>query len=920
MAQLELKRGQNEKITALPLLDGQLLVGFQENGKASLYIDANVNGNVVRFTIGSSDVDYSSIISGLTDRITVLENSTGIDNNITLLEIDENIENDNPPILSKFKLGYRDKVVIPDLYNCGANENTVFKTLATQYTDIASDEEKGAITNQGSFYVFNPSRGANKSENLPNGRYIFSDIDFSDKYFQVNGGNGNDVTLVFENCKFGTIKHATQGYNEDKSTLLKLEFNNCTIKGIIQGSLQTYNNCLITGEGEGKDACNPIKSVHLNNCYIYNLLPNKVTSGTTHIDGLQTFGSTGNTKDENGNWTINYYSEDIVYNNVRITIPEFQSTVSSNAYISAGIFLAPDYQGLKEVTIKDLIIDVASKYPPIRDFGGNGTANIKYDGIRVSNQYDKAFYNNMIGTDTTVNDVELQSKLYISTVVKENEGVKFSVTNCTTTDRTLKIVTNLGEETFNIPKCPSQVDLDDVRKTEFATTTINDLPYNVEKIIVGEIKYLVAYDGDTQIRFVDFTDDKHYTDKERDDIKFRQAYRDLNIIPDAYNTGLSDASLCNITVTEKNAQNRRFANNTDIAFKESTAVSRHGGTTLNLAVVVNVKDEYLFENVDFELYDINLATTIQGVVKFKNCKLNAIKWDSNTKLILENCDIQGIIRAGNVDIKKCKIHNTTGDCLFPLADPSTLYTFNVEDTYIYDVCNENSAIGDHIDGIQITGVGSVASPDLLPKVSMTNVRIAIPMFAQFRDISTDTGGVNGAIYIQGYRGTIAEGNMFKDIIIDGANVINPIDIVVGTSESTNIFDNVKISNQWSSPFRNNANKYYTEHDCGVNENLYISSVYKDNGKLFLIVTNNNNVDKILKVKTNVGEKEYSIAKSPSTVELMNNSEYSNYTFKDMAYDKIIEIENANEIEYIVCYDKNNQIRFVDFTDDKRYTL
>lgn len=473
-------------------------------------VDAYLQENPI---LPYDDSEVKKIISNVEDEVNNKIDS--VRNDISLLEkrLLEFIEGNNPPVLNKFKLGYRDEVVIPDLYNCGANENTVFKTLATQYTDIASDEEKGAITNQGSFYVFNPSRGANKSENLPSGRYIFSDIDFSDKYFQVNGGNGNDVTLVFENCKFGTIKHATQGYNEDKSTLLKLEFNNCTIKGIIQGSLQTYNNCLITGEGEGKgkDACNPIKSVHLNNCYIYNLLPNKVTSGAIHIDGLQTFGSIGNVKDENGNWTINYYSEDIVYNNVRITIPEFQSTTSSNAYISAGIFLAPDYQGLKEVTIKDLIIDVASKYPPIRDFGGNGTANIKYNGIRVSNQYDKAFYNNMIGIDTTVNDVELQSKLYISTVVKTNEGVKFSVTNCTTTDRTLKIVTNLGEETFNIPKCPSQVDLDDVRKTEFATTTINDLPYNVEKIITGEIKYLVAYDDDTQIRFVDFTDDKRYT-------------------------------------------------------------------------------------------------------------------------------------------------------------------------------------------------------------------------------------------------------------------------------------------------------------------------------------------------------------------------------------------------------------------------
>lgn len=95
MAQLDLNRGANDKVLALPLVDGQLLVGYQSDNKAALYIDATVNGKVVRFTVGSSSTDYSSQISSLASRVSALESSIEANTDATLLEITEDVEENN---------------------------------------------------------------------------------------------------------------------------------------------------------------------------------------------------------------------------------------------------------------------------------------------------------------------------------------------------------------------------------------------------------------------------------------------------------------------------------------------------------------------------------------------------------------------------------------------------------------------------------------------------------------------------------------------------------------------------------------------------------------------------------------------------------------------------------------------------------
>lgn len=95
MAQLDLNRGDNDKVLALPLVDGQLLVGYQADNKAALYIDATVNGQVVRFTVGSSSTDYSSQISSLASRVSALEQSIEANTDAILLELTDDVQENN---------------------------------------------------------------------------------------------------------------------------------------------------------------------------------------------------------------------------------------------------------------------------------------------------------------------------------------------------------------------------------------------------------------------------------------------------------------------------------------------------------------------------------------------------------------------------------------------------------------------------------------------------------------------------------------------------------------------------------------------------------------------------------------------------------------------------------------------------------
>lgn len=816
-------------------------------------------------------------------------------------------------------------LLIPDQYNTGCDES-----LCTSWsTDNDPFIKAGGVyrdSTAGKILSIDFNK-ATTLKNLTTDTIVYENIDFTafpcfefmnsgSTIAKDNCSNGYDkIKFKFVNCIIPCI----WGHNVSETVQnYDIEIEKCTIYRFT-GSYASVNGCRFGGANwwqknhkeifkqfisDGSingDMLNPGSNCTFKNCYIYDGLYSTETQESAHIDGIQT-----------------QNIHDLTMINCRFELPQMNFTASQGDY-NAAIFL----QGIiTNGTFKNIIVNGAAKAIQSTSTVHVNTnfENVKYgldsQYISLTKQFDPSSDNYAGPICDGTNDISEQTVLYVTSTIKDKDEIKIVTTNDTGADRKLKVVTNVGQEIYTIPsiKNGDELELDATWKE-----TNVDYIVSLNATDVTSVRCFDVTDEENEVevcyseQFVEM----NIPENSDNDVTYSLGERDKLVIPDKYNTGLSDESLCIDTLSEPNAANRRFAgNNTDLAFKNSSAASCHGEGSVNLAVVVNEKDEYIIENVDFETYDITFTTSVSGTVIFRNCKLNQVT--TGSKVIFENCDIQGMLKCGDVEVKSCKIHNTTGDALFPVANTDTIYTFKVSDTYIYDLCNENSAIGDHIDGIQITGTGSAGSSDLLPKIEMNNVRFSLPMFQKYVDDDTGTGKVNGCIFVQGYRGTLAEGNLFNNIIIDSSNTTNPIFVSGGTDENSNIFNNVKISNQWDSPFRNSENIYYTANDCVLNNNLYVSSVYEKDGKYNIVVTNNNNTNKILKVKTNKGIEEFDIDLSPTTNELMNDSTYSNYSFDDMTYDRIIEVDSTG-VEYIVCYDGDKQIRFIDFTEDKKYT-
>ena len=819
-----------------------------------------------------------------------------------------------------------DTLLIPDQYNTGCNES-LCKPWSTD--NDAFIKAGGVYRNNtaGSILTIDFNKAAS-FKNLKTDTIVYENIDFT--AFPCFEFMNSQSTAGLNNCTNGYSKlnfkfincivPSVWGHNTNDSICnYTIEMQNCTLYRFT-GQYATFNKCRFGGASYWKehhntifdafrtantfgDPLNPQSNCSFTNCYVYDAMFSTDIQGSAHIDGIQT-----------------QEIHDFSMINCRFELPQMNFSASQGGY-NAAIFL----QGIiTNGTFKNIIVNGATKaIQSISDVHVNTNfQNVKYgldsQLVNLTKQYDPSS-NNYVGPicDGT-NDISEQNLLYVTSTIKDKDKIKIVTTNDTGADRKLKVVTNVGQEIYTIPSIKNGEEL--------------ELDATWEETNVDYIVSLNATDV-TSVRCFDVTDEENevevcyseqfvemnISDESDDNATYSLGGRDKLVIPDKYNTGLSDKSLCIETLSEPNSANRRFAGrNTDLAFKNSSVTSCHGETTVTLSVVVNEKDEYIIENVDFETYDILFSTSVSGTVIFRNCKLNKVSTGSNNKVIFENCDIQGMLRGGNIEVRGCKIHNTTGDALFPIANADTQYAFKVSDTYIYDLCNDNTATGEHIDGIQITGAGEVDSTDLLPKIEMNNVRFSLPMFQQYVDDDTDTGKVNACIFVQGLRGKLAEGNLFNNIIIDSSNITNPIFVSGGTDANSSIFNNVKISNQWASPFRNSENIYYTTNNCTLNNSLYVSSVYEKNGKYNIVVTNNNNTNKTLKVKTNKGTEEFDIGLSPTTNELMNDSTYSSYSFENMTYDKIVEIDST-DVEYIVCYDGDEQIRFVDFTEDKKHT-
>lgn len=341
-----------------------------------------------------------------------------------------------------------DSIVIPDMHNTGV-ENSI------QMKEINTSSLSGTTRLQMTQQI---------ADTYCNSSGVIEGYHFDGIYVDFNKTITQAVT--FKNCKFtGDDKIAyavaVSTYGIDKG----VNFVNCEFShyksAVSSGTWKaTYDKCHVHDMMQDAFKINR-SDIYLKNSYIHSL--GKDT--TSHADGVQI---ENNTTDV----TAHIY-------NCRFDQP-FTSENAENAAIFA------------KCKDNNIILDVQKCYVTGGNYtiyaldGTTGKVSGKIEGV-VGGSYRYGAVNTSSGVEQTIT---LADKLFASTVA---DG-KLYVTNYTNGERTLRVVTDVGEKTVRVPKCPTY--------KENHTQAFSEYPFNVsvDYTDMTAAKWVKCYDGDVLIR------------------------------------------------------------------------------------------------------------------------------------------------------------------------------------------------------------------------------------------------------------------------------------------------------------------------------------------------------------------------------------------------------------------------------------
>lgn len=398
--------------------------------------------------------------------------------------------------------GYRDVVVIPDEYNTGIDIQSC--------TDAISEpDDKGYI-----YAGDNPRVGFKAgSSNLvlngsictklgATGHELVHNVDFGTTRVGNLGEFPSDLlSITFENCKFNDVDFSSIG--------IPLIFKHCDFTS--QAGFANAEVVKCAFHHQGTDAIHINKrdyetdKVTIKDSYVYDISTQDNKKGT-HLDGVHMTGDNSLTV-VNGSTDI---LPDLELNNVRFSvsaIPKYIDTSTDTGHLNSAIYVQGLRAAVRNVTIKDVIIDVAGRYAPIRIADGLNVAphnaNIVLDNVITADSYNRVLY-----YDTQdyvhVTSSGISSKIFVSSVINDNDGVKIYVTNLSQNQRTFKVVTNKGESSYTIDATPNYATMQE--DSAYAELDYADLPLNVEYNLGTDVEYVVVYDGDEQVRYVEISE------------------------------------------------------------------------------------------------------------------------------------------------------------------------------------------------------------------------------------------------------------------------------------------------------------------------------------------------------------------------------------------------------------------------------
>lgn len=378
------------------------------------------------------------------------------------------------PVYELVNKGYYDHNIIPDKFNTGCCDTSVFEKINSACVEDGVEYNMGDNGNTVVIDLYY------RNKDMVN-EVIIRNKDFSDKKFAIRHASMIDSEKVirFENCMFKTL---ALDYTQDN---VKYYFTNCSFQNAY-GSNATFEQCFFGGSSS--DGLNPYQNVVVKNCYFANY-PQWNEQGI-HTDAMQVYGKADVT------------AENIRFTNCRIEIPILERT--GKRAINACFMVQLEYSNGRNFLFEDCIINGGGYSIYAHAVNGDWTMNnIVFRNISIGGG--RLFGNLYPDIDENIvfDNLYDTEKLYVASVWKDSLGrIHLSVSNDTAEDRTLLVVTENGTQTFMIPSKATSV--------AAGAKEYYDLAIDMEIVPAdAESSWVVCYDGEeteeNQIRYVNWS-------------------------------------------------------------------------------------------------------------------------------------------------------------------------------------------------------------------------------------------------------------------------------------------------------------------------------------------------------------------------------------------------------------------------------
>lgn len=397
-------------------------------------------------------------IESVTEHIFIEDEETPLDNTVGILLCEQT----------------EDITVIPDKYNTGAQGELTSISSDCYFSGVKFGTT--GVTGRKLDLYYQPAGTI-----IPD-TILVENCDFSSGEFRENNVNKvtKNVTVIFRNCKFNS-------YVISGSGTVRRQFENCTFTHFAGGDA-TFTNCYFGGGTDG-DGINPGVNCTFNNCMIADLIQPAQVAGDKHIDGFQIFGSSDGTNNEN-----------IVLNNCRFEVPSIPMTSPSGA-LNCPLSIIMRYSDANNIAFNDCYVNGGLYYAVMLLENKQ-----KVNNLTITNMHIGGASKNLYTCDSSLDSIITSNftetdSLYVASVRKMDDGIHLSVTNDTTKERVLSVLTKNGVEEYVIAPCYKGIEL------EVDSVTFADFPFDID-IVIPNTEWVACFDttdNAKQIRFVNWS-------------------------------------------------------------------------------------------------------------------------------------------------------------------------------------------------------------------------------------------------------------------------------------------------------------------------------------------------------------------------------------------------------------------------------